>query len=61
MNSSTATATLYLSGTFLHQRHACAACRDAARCNFAGWNPNKDLFMVVANGSGGQVNPGDSI
>jgi hypothetical protein len=30
-------------------------------CNFASWDPNFDMFMVVANGSGGQVNPGDSI
>ena len=30
-------------------------------CNFAGWNPDHEMFMIVANGNGGQVNPGDSI
>ena len=30
-------------------------------CNFSTWNPDFDMFMVVANGSGGQINPGDSI
>ena len=52
--------TLYLSGTFLISGTMCAAVVSGA-CNFAGWNPDKDLFMVVANGNGGQVNPGDSI
>jgi len=52
--------TLYLSGTFLISGTMCAAVLNGA-CNFAGWNPDKDLFMVVANGNGGQVNPGDSI
>jgi len=33
----------------------------ASTCNFAGWDPNADLFMIVANGSGGQNSPGDSI
>ena len=52
--------TLYLSGTFLISGSMCAAVVSGA-CNFAGWNPDKDLFMVVANGSGGQVNPNDSV
>jgi hypothetical protein len=38
----------------------CAAI-SASTCNFPSWNPDFDMFMVVANGTGGQVNPGDSI
>jgi hypothetical protein len=30
-------------------------------CDFSTWDPNFDMLMVVADGSGGQVNPGDSI
>jgi hypothetical protein len=52
--------TLYLSGTFLATGSLCATV-SASACNFAGWNPDFDLFMIVANGSGGQVNPGNSI
>lgn len=52
--------TIYLSGTFRITGTMCAAVLNGA-CNFAGWNPDKDLLMIVANGNGGQVNPGDSI
>jgi hypothetical protein len=52
--------TMYLSGTFLISGSMCAAVVSGA-CDFASWNPDKDLFMVVANGNGGQVTPGDSI
>jgi hypothetical protein len=52
--------TLYLSGTFRVTGTMCAAVVSGA-CNFTGWNPDKDLLMIVANGNGGQVNPGDSI
>ena len=52
--------TLYLSGTFRITGTMCAAV-SAGACDFAGWSPDSDLFMVVADGSGGQVNPGDSI
>jgi hypothetical protein len=52
--------TLYLSGTFRVTGTLCAAVVSGA-CNFASWVPDSDFFMVVANGSGGQVNPGDSI
>ena len=60
VNSYNGYGTIYLSGTFLVGGTMCAAI-SAGACNFAGWNPDKDLLMVVANGSGGQVNPGDSI
>jgi hypothetical protein len=60
VNSYNGYGTLYLSGTFLIDGSMCATIVSGA-CNFASWNPDKDLFMVVANGSGGQVNPGDSI
>jgi hypothetical protein len=61
VNSYNGYGTLYLSGTFLVSGSMCAALVVGGGCNFAGWNPDKDLLMVVANGSGGQVNPGDSI
>jgi hypothetical protein len=60
VNSYNGYGTLYLSGTFLVNGTVCAAI-SAGACNFAGWNPDKDLLMVVANGNGGQINPGDSI
>jgi hypothetical protein len=60
VNSYNGYGTLYLSGTFLISGSMCAVVVSGA-CNFPGWNPDKDLFMVVANGSGGQINPGDSI
>ena len=60
VNSYNGYGTLYLSGTFRISGSMCAAIVSGA-CNFASWNPDKDLLMVVANGSGGQVNTGDSI
>jgi hypothetical protein len=60
LNSYNGQGTLYLSGTFRATGSMCAYVL-ASTCNFAGWDPNADLFMIVANGSGGQVNPGDSI
>jgi len=53
-------ATLYLSGTFRATGSLCASI-SGTDCDFATWNPNFDMFMVVANGSGGNVNTGDSI
>jgi Tfp pilus assembly protein PilX len=60
VNAYNGQATLYLSGTFYANGSVCAAV-SGTTCNFAGWNPDFDLLMIVANGSGGQVNPGDSI
>ena len=52
--------TIYLSGTFRITGSMCAAV-SAGACDFAGWSPDADLLMVVADGNGGNVNPGDSI
>ena len=60
LNSYNGQGTLYLSGTF-HATGSLCASISGSNCNFAGWNPDFDMFMVVANGSGGQNNPGDSI
>jgi hypothetical protein len=32
-----------------------------SNCNFASWNPDFDMLMIVANGDGGQIDPGNSI
>jgi Tfp pilus assembly protein PilX len=53
-------ATLYLSGTMLFNASLCGV-PTGATCNFANWNPNTEMFTIVANGTGGQVNAGDSI
>jgi Tfp pilus assembly protein PilX len=60
LNTYNGQATLYLSGTFYANGSLCAAVSGTA-CNFAGWNPDHEMFMIVANGNGGQVTPGDSI
>jgi hypothetical protein len=60
LNSYNGQATLYLTGTLRVTGSMCAVV-SGSTCNFAGWNPDSDLLMIVANGSGGQVNTGDSI
>jgi Tfp pilus assembly protein PilX len=60
VNTYNGQATLYLSGTFYANGSLCAAV-SGSTCNFAGWQPDKEMLMIVANGSGGQVNPGDGI
>ncbi|MFL5978268.1 MAG: hypothetical protein ACJ76O_06550 [Gaiellaceae bacterium] len=60
LNSYNGQGTIYLSGTFLATGSVCASI-SGSNCNFAGWNPDFDMLMIVANGSGGQVTPGDSI
>jgi hypothetical protein len=60
LNSYDGQATLYLSGTFRVTGSLCASI-SGTDCDFSTWNPDFDMFMVVANGNGGQVNPGDSI
>ena len=60
LNSYDGQATLYLSGTLRVTGSLCASISGTS-CDFSTWNPNFDMFMVVANGSGGQVNTGDSI
>jgi hypothetical protein len=60
LNSYNGQGTIYLSGTFHVTGSVCAAISGSS-CNFAGWNPDFDMLMIVAAGSGGQNNPGDSI
>src|SRR6266487_958356 len=60
LNTYNGQATLYLSGTFYANGSLCASVSGSA-CNFTGWNPDHEMFMIVANGNGGQVTPGDSI
>jgi hypothetical protein len=60
LNTYNGQATLYLSGTFYANGSLCAKFSGSA-CDFANWNPNSELLTIVANGSGGQVYPGDSI
>jgi hypothetical protein len=60
LNSYNGQATIYLSGTFRATGSLCASI-SGSNCNFATWNPDFDMLMIVSNGNGGQVNPGDSI
>jgi hypothetical protein len=60
LNTYNGQATLYLSGTFRATGSLCGAVSGSA-CSYSGWNPNSELLTIVANGSGGQVNSGDSI
>jgi hypothetical protein len=60
INTYNGQATLYLSGTYRQTGSLCGSVSGGA-CGFATWNPNTELLTIVANGNGGQVNPGDSI
>ena len=60
LNSYNGMGTIYLSGTFLSTGSLCASI-SGSNCNFASWNPDFDMLMIVANGNGGQVDPGNSI
>jgi hypothetical protein len=60
LNSYNGQAALYLSGTLRITGSLCASV-SGSNCNFSTWNPDFDMLMIVANGNGGQVNPGDSI
>jgi hypothetical protein len=53
-------ATLYLSGTMLFVGSLCGT-PTGSSCVFSNWNPNTEMLTIVANGTGGQVNTGDSI
>ena len=57
----TGQATIYASGTFLMKTATLCALSNTRRCDYTGWDPNKDLLIIVAGGSGGQVAAGDSI
>jgi Ni,Fe-hydrogenase III small subunit len=56
-------ATLYLSGTFyVSNTKFCGGINAAGdNCDFASWNPNTEMLVVVANGTGGQVPAADSV
>ena len=60
LNTYNGQATLYLTGTFRATGSLCGSVSGSA-CSFPTWNPNTELLTIVANGNGGQVNPGDSI
>ena len=60
LNSYDGQGTIYLTGTF-HATGSMCASISGTNCDFTTWNPNFDMLMIVANGSGGQNNPGDSI
>jgi hypothetical protein len=60
LNSYNGQGTIYMSGTFRVTGSMCASIVSSA-CNFATWNPDFDMLMIVADGNGGQVDPGNSI
>jgi len=60
VNTYNGQATLYLSGTFRATGSLCASV-SLLVCAFSSWNPDTEMLTIVANGDGGQVNPGDSI
>ena len=55
-------ATLYLSGTFLINNNSklCGGI-SGSNCDFTNWDPNSEMFTVVADGNGGQAGSGNSI
>jgi hypothetical protein len=60
VNTYNGQAAIYLTGTFRQTGSLCGSVSGGA-CAFATWNPNTEMLTIVANGNGGQVNPGDSI
>ena len=62
LNTYNGQSTLYLSGTFqmTSGTKMCAA-TSGGSCDFAGWDPNKKLLTIVANGTGGQNPAGTSV
>ena len=60
VNSYNGQATLYLTGTFRATGSLCGSV-SGSTCAFASWNPNTEMLTIVAEGSGGQVNPGVGI
>ena len=60
LNSYNGQGTIYLTGTFRVTGSMCASI-SGTTCNFATWNPDFDMLMVVADGSGGQDDPGVGI
>jgi hypothetical protein len=60
VNSYNGQATLYLTGTFRATGSVCGSVSGSS-CGFSTWNPNTEMLTIVAEGDGGQVNPGNSI
>jgi len=60
VNSYNGQATLYLTGTFRATGSVCGSVSGSS-CAFSTWNPNTEMLTIVAEGDGGQVNPGNSI
>ncbi len=60
LNTYNGQAAIYLSGTFFLDGKLCGGV-SGANCHFASWNPNTEMLMIVAAGTGGQVQPADSI
>lgn len=54
-------ATIYLSGTLLIKNSSLCAGVSASGCDAANWNPNTELLIFVADGSGGQLSAGNGI
>ncbi len=61
VNFYTGQATIYTSGTFYIKTASLCAVSGTRRCDSTGWDPNRNLLIIVAGGNGGQVAPGDSI
>jgi hypothetical protein len=55
--------TLYLSGTLLVKNTKfCGGIKsDGTGCDYTNWDPNHEMLVIVAAGSGGQLPVGDSI
>jgi len=60
LNTYNGQAVIYLSGTYYQDGLLCGGVSGGS-CNFANWNPNTEMLMIVTNGIGGQVQPADSI
>jgi hypothetical protein len=53
--------TIYLGGTFLVSNTMLCGGIANGTCDFNSWNPNTEMLVIVANGSGGQVPTGDGV
>jgi hypothetical protein len=62
LNSYDGEGSLYLSGTFrLTNGTGICGATSGSDCSYDSWNPNNELFAIVAGGSGGQVPAGTGI
>jgi hypothetical protein len=62
LNSYNGQGTLYVRGTFLLDNNSklCGG-TNGTNCDYGAWNPNTELFTIIAHGNGGQVPTGSSI